>query len=271
MNADTTQTDQGQVTVQTEKSEEVKEVEEKTEEAKAEPEKTPAEKKFELKKKSAQDRINDLTREKYTLKRELEQEKSKNKHFDGQPVPPDLRKFTDEYGTIDTAAYNNALGDYTKNMLSWHKGQEAVVKAEDEAKAEMETKIQNFLEQVDELEEEYPDIRKAIEKPIFGNELRNVLFDSELGAKIALFLSNNEKEAIRLNQLSEKQMVKEVGKLEERINNLLKNTSKAPAPLTPVDDSKGKMLKDIDEISQDQEWFNARRREKLERLKKRGK
>jgi hypothetical protein len=60
--------------------------------------------------------------------------------------------------------------------------------------------------------------------------------ESDIGPDVAYYLGTNPKEAARISKLSPASQIKEVGKIEIRLesNPSVKKTTNAPAPIAPV-------------------------------------
>jgi len=122
--------------LETTNAEEVKEeVTEQSEETvnPEEPEKTEIkeveltpEEKFEKKKKTARERINDLTAKNYRLQKELE-EIRKTKVEPQKPVSPNIQQYTDEYGNIDHSKYDQAMSAYQDAYYDYKKSKDVPV------------------------------------------------------------------------------------------------------------------------------------------------
>ncbi len=224
-------------------------------------------KEFEKRKKTAQQRINDLTKQKYEAQRRADAAEARLKQYEGEgkgrPIPPNLELFINSDGTIDHTRYSAALSLYNDAHYDWRESQKESKNRENQVKFEEESKMNTFVSQLEILQEKFPDIEQVIEKPVFSPQLRDVLYESEKGAEVAYYLGKNETEAFRISRLPEKQILKEVGRLEEKISGLIKNTSKAPTPPNPVG-SGGSIPKDPSKMT-DQEWFNWRQQNRIKR------
>lgn len=184
-----------------------------------------------------------------------------------RPQRPSINQFKNEYDEIDYDAYDKAIVDYEDRYFEWKDGKKASEEIQVEAKTEHEENVERYIKQIDELRKDNPDIDKYISKDIFSKDLAYAIYDSPESGKLALYLGKNEMLAKSLSDMSEKQMLKELGKLEERIISLTKNTSQTPRPIIPVDDSTG--ISEIDESNlSDDEWFKEYKKRRLKKLER---
>jgi hypothetical protein len=149
-----------------------------------------------------------------------------------------------------------------KNMQSQYQQREQTT-----VQDQMENRLR-FMEQVVEVKKTNPEIYKAMSKPIWTPELESLVYASDEGAKIVLYLGKNEAEAKRIADLDIDQMQNELELIEQRVKVQPRTVSGAPKALTPVDDAKHLDVKNIDDIKDDDEWFAARRREREKKFRK---
>ena len=128
----------------------------------------------------------------------------------------------------------------------------------------------DYLERVEEakLPEKYPDFFEVTEKNIYHTELINELHDDEKGGELAYYLGTHQTELKRINyyaQYNPERMLNEVDKLKKRL--FTKQASNAPNPISPVNEEKGNPPKNIDEIKNDEEWFEAKQEERRRKFR----
>ena len=183
-----------------------------------------------------------------------------------RPKRPSMDAYTDQYGNIDHRYYS-AMEKYEDSVLDWRESQKEVKQNEAMRVAKEEERIAEFINKAEPMIEKYPDFYDVVDKPVFSRALTDELLEHENGPSIAYFLGKNEALAANIGKMSPKKMDQELGKLEERLSTLAIKPSNAPAPINPVHDSKGELPKDIDDIEDDQEWYNAYKRERLRKFR----
>lgn len=225
--------------------------------------------------KRVQKRIDQLTREKYErdrrireLERQIEILKRKSE-LGPRPVPPSIKAFTDEYGTIDEEKYQKALIEYEDKLYAWRLAQQAQVEPSApfvEREVQQPAIPEDFVEQVERMKQKYPDFEEVVNRPIFTPEMKDAIFDSPYGAEIAYFLGKNQNEAFRIGQLPPAQIYKEIGKLEGRFSAGGKTVSGAPAPITPVE-GRNVVEKDLEKMPIE-DYMAFEKQKRIEMLKK---
>lgn len=227
-----------------------------------------------------QKRIDQLTREKYEkdrrikeLERQIEILKRKSE-LGPRPVPPSIKAFTDEYGTIDEEGYKKALMEYEDKLYAWRQAQQEIELPTSSTPSVPSVDIpqptipDDFMEQVEKMKQKYPDFEEVVNRPVFTPEMRDAIFDSPHGAEIAYFLGKNQNEALRIGQLSPAQIYKEIGKLEAKFSATGKTVSGAPAPITPVE-GRNVVERDLEKMPIE-DYMAYERQKRIEMLKKGG-
>ncbi len=153
--------------------------------------------------------------------------------------------------------YLNARVDYTvaKREAAREKAQ-----AEARAKAESDRVVQTYSTRLAATKAETPDFDARIEKakdlPI-SPHIRDAIFESEVGPKMALYFADHPEEATRLNGLSANAALREFGKIESMIETApakpapvvvapVAAVSKAPPPISPIKATSGEPEVPID-------------------------
>jgi hypothetical protein len=234
------------------------------------------EEKFEKKKKTFQERINEKTAENYKLKKELEEERKKTKVDSEIPKAPNPQKFVDEYGNFEEDKWNTAMSEYNySNHRDSKKKQEEVDQV---TKSDEEKRIKSWNDVAAKAIEKYPDLQEVTSKDVYSPILIDVLKDkakedveedTTVSADLAYYLGKNIGELNRINRLDPINMLIELGKIQGKLESLTKNVSNAPKPLETLDAEKGS-LKEVLEFpdGKDDEWFQWRKKQQMEKLKK---
>lgn len=238
---------------------EVEPIEPKTEEVASE---EPKEEVVVPKKKTAQERIDELTRKRRDAERDAEYWRKKALEKEPAPVetpaiPP--RPKLDQFES--TEAYEDAL-------LAWNDRQKEIKAQAEKQHTEQQTALQTFQERAQKVRQEYDDFDEVVEQPIFSQHMREALLYAENGPAVAYHLGTNPSEAARIRNLPPTVQLLELGKLETKLL-LAKQTKKvsaAPPPPTPVGMAGGG---EVDESKlSTADWIKLDNQRRIDRIKK---
>jgi len=211
----------------------------------AEPEETPGQEPIETVESETEDQATpDETPAKTFTQEELEAEIGKRlarerRKFEraqaaATPPPPPLtiesKVDPDDFST--TEAYLEALATEKAEAIVAHREQSKSVN-------QIEEKYQN---QIDEAIDRYPDyIQVAHTHKFMTAEMAAAIKSSDIAVELAYHLGTNLKEAERIFKLSPMMQVKELGKLEAKLESdptPVKKPSSAPTPIKPIQPAK---------------------------------
>jgi hypothetical protein len=160
--------------------------------------------------------------------------------FDEEPKP---EQFTDMY------EYAKALTDYRVDQrLQEEKQKEAVAKAE----AERQKVINTWAKRVEEAKTEMPDFEDMVGSAdvVVSNEVRDAIFESDVGPRILYHLAENPEIAEKLQGMTLTRALATIGKLEAQFEKPqtkpVVGKSKAPAPINPIKASANGPITDLD-------------------------
>jgi len=162
--------------------------------------------------------------------------------FDEEPKP---EQFTDMY------EYAKALTDYKVDQrLQEEKQKEAVAKAE----AERQKVINTWAKRVEAAKTEMPDFEAMVGSAdvVVSNEVRDAIFESDVGPRILYHLAENPEVAEKLQGMTLTRALATIGKLEAQFEKTEPQTkpavgkSKAPAPINPIKASANGPITDLD-------------------------
>lgn len=253
--------------VPTEVAEEVKE-EVKEEAVVVEKTDAPVEETPVPKKKSVQERIDEITKARRDAEREREYWKqvALDKAKETKPAPVETpaqipRPTISQYDT--TEQYEDAL-------LNWHETRKANEAAQKRLVAEQEEGLAKFQTAAEKAREKYPDFDEVVEAPVFSPQMRLSILNSDAGPELAyhLGLPENRETAAKIRSLSPEKQYIEMGKLETRLS-LAKQTKKvpsAPAPINPVGMSGTGGEVDPSKMSIE-DWMEWDKKKTMEKLK----
>jgi len=228
------------------------------------------------KKHKVQERIDELTREKYDALRERdyykglaegrqpqEEPKPAPVTIPGLPPKPTVDQFEDYEQFIE------AVADWTadKKLLEREYKQQQT-----QATERQKTAIEKHQERANAIATVHADYDEAIEAVadiIFPNTTIESIFESDHSAEVIYFLGKNRAEAERIAKLPPVKQLIEIGKIEAKFEKKdepppPKRVTQAPAPITPVN-AKPSLAPDPANMSDD-EWLAHER----ERLRKQG-
>ena len=209
------------------------------------------------KRNGVQKRINELTREKYELQQKLEEsERQKQK-----PVEVDNAPKRDDFDSYE---------DYIRADAQFVARQEAkkAMEAEREASTRQKTEEEERSlyaqyearkEAARDKYEDFDDVIYSTDAPVTPSMARAIM-ESEVGADVMYYLGNHPEEATRISKLSPVSQLREMGKLELKINEPVK-PSAAPEPIDPVKPNSANDNPDPSEKDSDEEWLRKRRKQ----------
>lgn len=147
-------------------------------------------------------------------------------------------------------AYLEAKADYqiAKRLEGIEKAAAETRQREAEAKRE-----ETWTKKVTEASKKYDDFDEvafAEDLPI-APAMAAAMRDSDLGPDVAYYLGKNPSEAQRISQLSPAAQVREIGKIEARLEmKPVRQPSKAPPPIDPVGSGKGSSSVNLESMTQ---------------------
>ena len=146
---------------------------------------------------------------------------------------PRPEQFTDMY------EYAKALTDYKVDQrLSEEKQKEAQAKVE----AQRQEVINTWAKRVESAKSEMPDFEDMVGSAdvVVSNEVRDAIFESEVGPQVLYHLAENPEIAEKLQGMTVTSALRTIGKLEAQFEKAEPQTkpvvgkSKAPAPINPI-------------------------------------
>ena len=128
-------------------------------------------------------------------------------------------------------------------LLTEHEEEEEKQKEADaRANAERQKVIEVWAQRVNQAKAEMPDFEDMVGSAdvVVSNEVRDAIFESDVGPRILYHLAENSELAEKLQKMSPLSAVREIGKLEARFEKTeaqskpIAAKSKAPAPINPL-------------------------------------
>jgi hypothetical protein len=157
-------------------------------------------------------------------RRKFEREMAAN----AEPAPLKIESKLDPAAFTSTEEYLDALADERADAKIAHRDRSRSVN-------EIEQKYQD---QIDAAEDKYPDyVQVAHTHKFMTADMASAIKSSELATDMAYYLGSNLKEAERIFKLPPMMQIKELGKLEARLEAgepAVKKVSSVPAPIKPI-------------------------------------
>jgi len=136
---------------------------------------------------------------------------------------------------IPSADYFASTEDYAEALAEQRAEQKI---AQREAAKYQKEVFEAYQDREEEAREKYDDFDQVIQNPKLAvtELMAQTIRESDIGPDVAYYLGTNPKEAARISKLSPASQIKEVGKIEIRLesNPSVKKTTNAPAPIAPV-------------------------------------
>jgi hypothetical protein len=216
-------------------------------------------------KKTAQERIDELTRKRREAEREAEY--WRKAALDKEPAKAEPAKPSGpQRPTLDQFESHE---DFVAAAVEWTIQQrESAARIEKEQKEEVEA-LSTFQKRANKLRAEYDDFDELVGSTPFTPYMRKIIANIENGPAIAYYLGQNREIAETLCRLSPEIQSYEIGKLESKLL-LAKSTKKAtsaPPPISPVGMGGGTKEKTLSEMTtaEAMEYF---KQQDLAKLKK---
>jgi hypothetical protein len=143
---------------------------------------------------------------------------------DSADPEPDPEKFSD---------YTAWLKEFTKYQLRQENKAAEVARLQAEQQKAVEARAQTWQERVESAKAEFSDYAEVAQNPELPvtPAMGEAILESEIGTKILYHLGQNPAEAARIAKLSPASQVREIGKLEAKLESP-KATESAPEPQT---------------------------------------
>jgi hypothetical protein len=212
-------------------------------EPKAESEATATEEK---KNPKLEKRFSDITKQREEARAEAKREREARESLEtrlrelesrAQPKAPEAAEEPKPEQFSDMYEYAKALTDYrVEQRLQEEKVRESQAKAE----AERQKVINTWADRVKAAKSEMPDFEDMVGSAdvVVSNEVRDAIFESEVGPRILYHLAENPEIAEKLQGMTVTSALRAIGKLEAQFEKTeakpVVGRSKAPAPINPI-------------------------------------
>jgi len=212
-------------------------------EPKAESEATATEEK---KNPKLEKRFSDITKQREEARAEAKREREARESLEtrlrelesrAQPKAPEATEEPKPEQFSDMYEYAKALTDYrVEQRLQEEKVRESQAKAE----AERQKVINTWADRVKAAKSEMPDFEDMVGSAdvVVSNEVRDAIFESEVGPRILYHLAENPEIAEKLQGMTVTSALRAIGKLEAQFEKTeakpVVGRSKAPAPINPI-------------------------------------
>jgi hypothetical protein len=204
-------------------------------------------------------RFSEITKQREAAKAEAQQERearlaleARLKELEAKANPQPAQAQANELGPepqpeqfSDMFEYAKALAEYTADKKLMEREQQEVQR---KAAAEQELKFKAWSERISKAKAELPDFDEMVQSSevSVSDPVRDAIMESDVGPKILYHLAENPEFATKLNGMSVISALREIGKLEARLEKPATSTeraptgttvvgkSRAPAPITPI-------------------------------------
>jgi len=190
--------------------------------------------------------------------RRLETEKAMVKE---KPIAPHMDDYdTSEEWRVDMDKYQDDYANYRQHAVE----REAIAS---QSEIRVTENKQRLVERAKALNGKFPDMIDRIESTVYGKAGMAIL-GSESNAEIAYYLQANPDQLKALNTLpTELKIATEIGKLEQRMESARAKTTSAPQQLNNLEGNGGTVITKDPKDMTDSEWFEMRKREKVNKFK----
>jgi hypothetical protein len=221
-------------------------------------------------KKTAQERIDEITRARREAEREaaywrkaaIEKDTPKPAAPESPVVAGPQRPKIEQFDTQE---------QYEDALFTWRDNVREIQTAQAKREKEHVEALDAFNTRAAKLREEHEDFDEVIESPVFSPSMRVAILQSENGPDLAYYLGLevNRELASKIRNLSVERQLYEMGKLETNLlfSKQTKKVTNAPAPIRPVGMSGAGGDIDPSKMSTD-EWMRWRKEQQIEKLKK---
>lgn len=166
----------------------------------------------------------------------------------------------DQFGTYEEfiearAEYKAAkAAEKTLREAIRHEEQSRIKETQEKSAQEWTKRIDSARDEI----EDFDEVCSDSEAPV-TQHMSSAIMESDRGAHIAYYLAKHPSEAERISKLSPSKQIAAIVALEEKVAKPVKNPSKAPAPINPVNKGSGPdsdMPSDKDDI---ETWMKKER------------
>ena len=220
----------------------------------ADPNETPRQRKTRERFEKLRDNYHRTVGELDALKRQIGQPKEE------APQPEQVENTEPRREQFDTDA------DYTRALISHgvKMGLQSLTQEQQQQQAAQAAQATFKASEV-EVRKTHPDYDEVVQNAtniVVPNAVIECMMSSPIGAELRYHLATNPEEAERLNSMSPVAAVREIGKLEARLEgkkSVAPVVSKAPAPARAIGTGGGEVITDLDKLSDD-EYYRLKRK-----------
>lgn len=223
------------------------------------------------KKKSVQQRIDELTYRWRQAERELEywRNLALQAQQANQPVQQAASEVRFDKPRPKPEDYDSQEA-YEDALFQWWEARRRVEQETQTQQQEMMKLVNNFMTRAAEFKKEHPDFDYVIQAPVYTDTMRDIILRSEEGPQIAYYLGlpENRAEAERIASLPLSLQAKELGKLAAKLTMPKgKKVSSAPPPINPVKGEGGTISKHPDKMTPE-EYMRWRREQRVKQQRR---
>jgi hypothetical protein len=217
------------------------------------------------KKKTAQDRIDEIT---WKFRNAEIQAAYWKKEADKKPGSVETPETPAD--TSDRPALENfeTATEYEDALFGWYDKKKVVANEKTVRAATVKKNVGIFNKNAAEFKKTHKDFDMVVETPIFTDAMRSVLFTMEGGPEVAYYIAKNPQVGITFEKFSPEQQIFEIAKIQTKIKlaHKTRTITNASDPIEPVGDT-GQSEKDPDKMTTD-EWMAWNKKRDLAILEK---
>lgn len=215
--------------------------------------------KSDAKKTTAQQRINEITREKHEANRRAEAAERTAKDLQRQ-----LSEMRQEYQRLDPSDTVGQQQLSTRAAVKAERLEQLQAEGQSAAQEAAQSRSAMFNAKIDAARERIPDLDQALANfqavPV-SDVAADLIAESEKAAEITYFLSRNPAEAHRIHRLPPHMQGAEIARIEARVSTPIRKASSAPPPVkTNIGGGASPTTKSLSQMSTE-EYFAHRRAE----------
>ena len=197
--------------------------------------------------KGVQKRIDEITRQKYEVQRELERERAERAAIKLQLEQLQSNKPVEEPKTLDNGmpdpnkyAAGRYDPDYVEAVAEWKVEQRFQAQQRQVAAQQMQRYI---IAKEQEARDNHADydvaVSEVMQHPVTNQQwFRDILLDTENPTEVTYYLGKNQAELSKIAQMSPTQAMRYIGRIEAKLESTTAEPAKpvtaAPSPITPL-------------------------------------
>jgi hypothetical protein len=216
-------------------------------------------------KKTAQERIDELTRKRRDAERDAEYWRTKALEKEAPKEPAPAAPATGEPKLENFDSHE----EWMKSWSRWDRKQEEVQRTQTTREQALDKAYREYERRAEKARASHDDFDDAVGSTLYTDTMKIALWKTELGPEMAYHIATHPQDAERMRSLSPDEQLIEIGRLETKLL-IAKQTKKAPdapAPIKPLGMGGGGQDKDPSKMTDD-EWFAWKKQKTEEEIRR---